>query len=405
MGTYRVRDRATGRVISIPWDDPNSRPTPEDIANFQQQEQGPSIEEINMAPEISIEEEPSLLSRAIGFLPKLNPITPGRNPTEVLDEIRKPVDEAATFYSGKAVGSPALQYGPRKTAGELAISGVGLDPQLNPETADSYKAAIARPLVGTLATAATDPTMIVGALRGVAPVAKMADRALAGVGAAQGGVSALESGSGAIEEFQREGASPRALELLLNAGLGAGFGYLGYRGARGPLSKSTPTPEPQVNLKPEIESPIGYRKIFEEPRVETGPRSTLDEIDALIEQGPTSRRDALPLEELPEPLPLDQREYSGPRQYPELEVLPELESSITNDRPALLYDADGNPIPVTTKDYGPRVAEALIPERNVPEIDLSQVSDINSPDINPIRRGYLADEAVREYQRVRELRS
>lgn len=378
MGTYRIRDKATGQVISIPWDDPNSRPSNADIANYIKQNEAPSIEEINSSPEISIQEEPSLLSRAIEFLPKINPITPGRNPLqaipEALNEVRKPVDDAATFYSGKMVGSRALQYGPRKTAAELAIAGAGLDPRDDPE-ATGYGASIARPVVGTAATVLTDPTLAMSALRGVAPAAKLLDRGLAGVGAATGAASSLESGSEALGELREQGMNPRALELLINAGLGAGFGYLGYKGARGPKSGSVVDP----NLVPDVESPIGFNKTFEEARPETHPQSTIPEIDMLIEQGTASQR-------------------SGTN----LEVLPELESSITNDTPPLIYDADGSAIPITQRDYGPRVREALLPQRETPEIYMPKESGFESPDINAIRTRYRADEAARDYRAARE---
>jgi len=385
MGTYRVRDKATGRVISIPWDDPNSRPTDDDISSFIDQQQGPSIQEINAAPDISFDEEPSLISKAGSFLTKINPVTPGRNPLEVipgaLGQIRKPVDDAATFYSGKAAGNRALQYGPRIGAGELAVSAAGLNPELNPEAEREhpYRTAITRPLVGTLATAGTDPTLVAGSLKGIAPAARVVDRALAGIGAIQGAESAIESGGGAFKEIRENGMSPRALELLINAGMGAGFGYLGYRGARG-VSLGKNAPEPEINLKNDgPDSPIGFQKTYETSQVETHPFSSLEEIDNLMKQGTASGR--------------------GAATY---DAVPELESSITNDRPPVIYDADGNPYPVTTKDYGPRVREALLPERETPEIDLSQVSNFDSPDINPIRRGYLADEAARDYHAARE---
>lgn len=381
MGKYRVRDRATGTVVEIPWDDPNTKPTSQDISTYLDQQQGPSINEINSAPELSIEEEPSLISKAIGGLAKLNPITPGRNPLkaipEALAEIRKPVDDAATFYSGMATDNINLQYGPRVGAGELAISGAGLNPELNPEST-GYGSAIARPIVGTLAQAGTDPTLIAGSLRGAAPVAGAVDRALAGLGAVTGAETALESGGGAINELRKNGINPRAIELLINSALGAGFGYLGYRGFKGPKSGSVV--DPSSEMLAGADSPVGFSKTFEEPRIETHPQSTLAEIDALMAQGPASQRGGS-----------------------ELEVLPELESSLTNDVPSLLYNEFGQrDTPITQRDYGPRVNEALLPEQPEPQIYLPEEAGFESPDINAIRTRYRADESAREYQANRE---
>lgn len=383
MGTYRIRDKATGQVLAIPWDDPNSQPTNDDIAAYVEQQQAPTLDEINSQPELTIEEEPSLISKALSTAVKFNPITPGKNPLtvvpELLNEIRKPVDDAATYYSGKAIGSPELQYGPRRTAAELAISGAGLDPESYPE-ATGYKAAIARPVVGTAATILTDPTLAMGALKGIAPGARLIDRGLAGVGAAMGAHTALESGSEAAKELYNEGFNPNALELLINAGLGAGFGYLGYRGARGSVVEPTIDPslnEPRIDLP---ESPIGFKKTYSDAPVETQPRSTLPEIDMLMEHGSATSR--------------------GIR--PGVEALPELESTITNDSPPLLYGPDGQPYPVIGRDYGPRVREALIPEQVEPLITLTDEYGFTSPDINPIRQGYLADEAARAYRSNRE---
>jgi hypothetical protein len=214
----------------------------------------------------------------------------------MLADIRKPSDEAATFYSGLASGNRALQYGPRKTAAELAISGAGLNPELDPqfEQEHPYRAAIERPLVGILATALTDPMLIAGIKKGISPTAAMADRGLAAAGGVMGGASALESGTGAAKEIYQHGMNPRALELLINAGLGAGFGYLGYRGARGP-SPHEVVPE----LVPEdTNSNIGFSKRYDEVVSRLSPILYPCEIDNLIKQGPASSRNVEPQPEV-----------------------------------------------------------------------------------------------------------